>query len=388
LSDLTDEVCALSLERLGLDDRQVIQLVLAAAVSSDDEIQHDPLWPMLVGPSSGGKSAALSLIGATDALAVDDLTAASLLYGERDDEGEFHPAGVLPRVGDRGLIVVPDFSTLLAMSNRGGREQLFSYLRKVYDGELYREISTCPIPLHWKGRVTILAACTSAIDNYGAYGGELGTRFVYLRLAPPSDAEGKVARLRVARGTSRDTEIVQEAARRAIEQARLTLPSITVSDDLADLLDIGATVCAYGRTSVPRDGYRRDVVGLAETEEPFRVRNQLDALARCALALGMDAERIDALCCRVARDTMPQVRRDALQVLVDATTAVTSQDVARATSANWHVANRALEDLELANVVARDDPVAGDRQPQRWRVVDGSAEYIQRVFAKKPSRDV
>ena len=48
--DLTAPVCALAREHLGLDDEQLIQLVLAAPVSSQDDARYDPLWPMIVGP--------------------------------------------------------------------------------------------------------------------------------------------------------------------------------------------------------------------------------------------------------------------------------------------------------------------------------------------------
>jgi hypothetical protein len=159
---------------------------------------------------------------------------------------------------------------------------------------------------------------------------------------------------------------------------------------LEDLLDIAAAVCTFGRTSVPRDGYRRQVIGQAETEEPYRVKNQLDALARCALALGLDGPDAGALCCRVARDSMPKVRRDVLRALVEADGTPTTQDVAHAVTASWAVAHIALEDLELARVVTSEADqrfaTEGGRTPMRWSLRPEFECHISRVFGT--SRDV
>ena len=113
--------------------------ILAASTALDG----DPLWGMLIGPSSSGKTEA---IRALDGLAepVDELTAPALLSWTHGKQP--HPTGVLTRIGSRGLVTVGDFSTVLATSDRGGRDQLFALLRRVYDGQVTRDLGNAPVP--------------------------------------------------------------------------------------------------------------------------------------------------------------------------------------------------------------------------------------------------
>ncbi|MGH8902903.1 MAG: hypothetical protein ACRDYA_14855 [Egibacteraceae bacterium] len=71
---------------------------------------------------------------------------------------------------------------MLATSDRGGRDQLFALLRRVYDGSATRDLGNAPSPLRWQGRMTFLAACTPAIDHYSSHADALGPRLLYWRL--------------------------------------------------------------------------------------------------------------------------------------------------------------------------------------------------------------
>jgi hypothetical protein len=370
---MPDNLYKLAQKHLGIDDVQAIQLVLTAAVSVYDDL--DPLWIMPVGPPSAGKSTLLRLTGALSHEVMDDPTLAGLL--SRDASGV--ETGVLPRIGKRGLIVIPDFSTVLAGSNKGARDSLFAHLRRVHDGSTSRD--THGGRMQWEGRVVIIAAVTSAIDNYTAYQAELGPRFVYLR-SPDHDVETKIARLRDSRSQIRELAEIQQSTRRLVDRASLAISGVTVNDKLLGIADMAALICAYGRTSVPRDGYRRDVVGVAETEEPFRLRNQMMAIVRGGLALGLDDDAISALVCRVARDSIPQGRRRVLEALArfngdEPTTA----QIARAEAMDWNVANRALEDLQLSHMVALVPSLMEDEaKHKKWVISDTFKSLFPFVF--------
>ena len=247
-------------------------------------------------------------------------TAAGLLYGIKDPKTKtWRRAGVLPdRVGEGGAACGSSRTSRRSLRARtaGQRDSVYAHLRTVYDGWMTRAHSRCPIPLEWHGRVVILGVCTSAIDNFSAYGGELGTRLLYVRLKPASQSEKRFG-LRESRDKRREMKAIQEVVRLTVEEAALRLPTIVVSDSLAQAIDEGAIVASYGRVSVPRDGYRRHVTGLAEVEEPYRLRNQLTALARCSLALGLTDSEVAGLVSRIARDSMAQVRRDAIRAVLD-----------------------------------------------------------------------
>jgi hypothetical protein len=150
-----------------LDDVGPVCFALAVAVSS--YLDGPPLWGMLVGAPSGGKSEALSIVDKVAKERVDGVTMPGVLSSLRNNRtGLSKPVGTLKRIGARGLLSISDFSTVLSDSQRGRRDDLFAILRRVYDGRVQRDLGNEEKPLIWEGRVTILVACTSSIDNYAS----------------------------------------------------------------------------------------------------------------------------------------------------------------------------------------------------------------------------
>jgi hypothetical protein len=368
-SGLVGELLELLAHYVHLDDPGHVWFALAVAVSA--ALDGDPLWGMLIGPSSSGKTEA---IRALDGLAepVDELTAPALLswtHGRKP-----RPTGVLTRLGERGLVTVGDFSTVLATSDRGGRDQLFALLRRVYDGQVTRDLGNAPLPLRWRGRLTLLAACTPAIDNYASHADQLGPRWLYYRLAAGSShakrATSRKARLRAGQ-LAGYRQAAAELTRAIVTAARQQAGQVRLSEQAAERLDDLAIVCCFGRAVVPRNAYgRREIEGLAIVEEPPRLVAQLLLLARGLLALGLPEPAAVGLCRRAALDSMPAVRRGLLTVLADLDE-VTVSEAARRVGCHRHVARMALEELAAIGLAAcpdidDDDPEDLEDPPGRW----------------------
>jgi hypothetical protein len=374
-----------------LDDPGHVWFALAVAVSA--ALDGDPLWGMLIGPSSSGKTEA---VRALDGLAepVDELTAPALLSWTHGKQPR--PTGVLTRIGERGLVTVGDFSTVLATSDRGGRDQLFALLRRAYDGAVTRDLGNAPAPLRWTGRLTLLAACTPAIDNYQSHADQLGPRWLYYRL-PAGSAQAKRATSRKARQRAGQLAHARAQAAqltaRLVAAARTTAATVHLPEQAAGQLDDVAIVACYGRAVVPRNPYgRRDVEGLAVVEEPPRLVAQLVLLAKGLLALGLPAPAAVALCRRAALDSVPAVRRRLLAALADAGE-LTASEAARHIGCHRHVARMALEELGaigLAACPALDD---GDPDPDEpggpftahpWRLA-GPDQALVRAVLQAPA---
>ena len=378
-----------------LDDPGHVWFALAVAASA--ALDGDPLWGMLIGPSSSGKTEA---IRALDTLAepIDEITAPALLSWTHGRKPQ--PTGVLTRIGDRGLVTVGDFSTVLATSDRGGRDQLFALLRRVYDGQVTRDLGNAPVPLRWRGRLTLLAACTPAIDNYASHADQLGPRWLYYRLAAASSAgkraTSRKARLRAGQLASSRRQAA-ELTGRLVAAAHRKAASVQLSAAAAEHLDDLAIVCCYGRAVVPRNAYgRREIEGLAIVEEPPRLVAQLVLLARGLLALGLAEPAAVALCRRAALDSMPAVRRGLLQVLADAEE-VTVSEAARRVGCHRHVARVALEELAAIGLAAcpgldedpDDDPELGGRWVAHpWRLAGPDQRLVRAVLAAPPWHEV
>jgi hypothetical protein len=328
-----------------LSDHGHVVFALAVAVSSD--LDGEPLWGMLVGPPSGGKSEAVKALDEIADEHVDDITGPALLSWMPGKNPK--PAGILTRIPSRAFVTISDFSTVLATSDRGGRDTLFALLRRAYDGHVVREVGNSPRPLKWEGRLTLLAAVTPAIDNFSSHTDALGPRWLYCRL-PETDNAHKKATVRKRRKIDGLAELQAEARRRAsalVRAARRAVPEVELDDEMYDQLEDAAMLTCLGRAAVPRHAYgKREIDGIPVIEEPARVTGQIVSLAKSLLALGVPRGQALALAGKCALDTVPQAR---LQILRDLAQAdrLTVSEVRRRTGLNRHVARRALEDMEV-----------------------------------------
>jgi 5S rRNA maturation endonuclease (ribonuclease M5) len=373
-----------------LDDPGHVWFSLAVAISGFAELDPfmgDPLWGMLVGPSSSGKTETARALGNL-AGHVDDLTASALMSWTKGKNPR--PTGVLYRIGDRGVVTIGDFSTVLAMSNKGGRDLLFALLRRAYDGHVTRDLGTAPEQLRWHGRLTILACCTPIIDEYATHADSLGPRWLYYRLAAREAAGkramGQAARIPAAEGRTRAAELAERLVAQAVDRAR----EVAVSEQLHQVLVDIAIVCCYGRASVPRSGYgARDITGLASVEEPPRLVKQLHQLAHALLALGAGEQQALELCRRAALDSIPQARRRVLEELAEGGP-LTVSDLARRLACDRKVARFALEELAGAGVLSwpdsyDDDGDGENRFASRTWALDGpEAPLFKRVLRGQP----
>lgn len=376
-----------------LPDPWHVCCVLATAATRD--LDDEPVWLLLVAPPSGGKTEIIRMLDGTADARINEVTAAGLLSWRKQGKITV-PAGVLTRIGDHGLLTFGDLSCLLATSDRGGRDQVFALLRRVYDGEASRDIAnpggTGDI-LMWKGRATVVAAVTSAIDHFSAHADALGPRWLFYRI----EDRGTVGK-RAAAGRARVPDLAgkrataSRLAAKTIRAAQERLPHVVLTDPLYEAVEDAALVTCWGRAAVPRHGYgRREIDGIPIIEEPPRLVRQLLGLARGLLALGLTADLAAHLARRVALDSMPSARYAVLSVLAASTKPMSTTKVASLAEVDRSVARRNLEELECVRVVAatrrgKEDEeyeVEVDRRPCMWSLDGGDGQIIADVFTTR-----
>lgn len=362
------------------DDSHVL-VVLAAAVTAEDD-SAEPVWVLVVAAPSSGKTETVRVLDDVAVEHLDEVTVAGLLSWTKQGKVPKR-TGILAKV-THGLVTFGDLSTLLATSDKGGRDQVFALLRRIYDGAVTRNVgapsgATADGALEWKGRLTIVGAVTGAIDSYSAHADQLGARWLYVRL-PDRDTGGKRRASKLARkgGLGRSRTAASDLALEVVAAARGRLVGVELSDTVQDAIEDASLVCCWGRAAVPRNGYgRREIDGPATIEEPMRVIRQLGTLARGLLALGTDDEDTMSLCRRVALDSMPATRRAVLAVMArPSQNARTTVAAARDARLDRGVTRRCLEELEVIGVVHGDrhgDEPEGDEPDRRacfWTLVD------------------
>jgi hypothetical protein len=370
-----------------IDDPGHIWFALAVAVSGH-AFTGEPLWGMLVGPSSSGKTETARALGAV-AGHIDDLTASALMSWTKGKNPR--PTGVLYRIGDHGVVTIGDFSTVLAASNKGAKDQLFAMLRRAYDGHVTRDLGTHPEQLRWNGRLTILACCTPIIDEYTSHADSLGPRWLYYRMTPRSldgmRAMTESARIPADEGRAKAADLAEHIVNAAVERSKTIRLDQTLTSILSDL----AIVACYGRASVPRSSFgRREITGEASREEPARLFKQLAQLVRALLSLGATVAHALQIARRCALDSIPQTRRKALELLATGLEMAVSE-IAREIGCDRKVARFALEELAAAGVLswpesydAEEDSSHDQWAPRSWKLNGLAAPLITRVLTGQP----
>ena len=373
------------------DDFGHVAFACAVAVSAGDTT-GDPLWGQVVGSPSSGKTETIRALDDVTDDRVDELTAAALLSWGRAKVPK--PTGVLTRVPNPALLTVGDFSTVLATSDRGGRDQLFALLRRVYDGAVTRDLGNAPGPLRWEGRLTVLSAVTPAIDDYSTHTDALGPRWLYLRMPDIPRAARRAAAGRHAGDLTERRRQARQLALGAVRHPRAALEGMVLTDDTLRTIGDAAIVVAAARGSVPRDGYgRRDVIAMPTVEEPHRLVGQLQMLARSLLALGLTVTEAEHLTVRAALDTIPRSRLAVLKVLATGEV-LTIGGLAERAGLNRKVARFAVEDLRetqltccpVEDTSAVDDVADLGNVRRDWQLTEYLGEIAVEVLAAQRER--
>jgi hypothetical protein len=165
------EVEAVLLRHYFQPDLQAARAFYAAIAAHG--LTGQPVWPMLVGPPGSMKTELLSgMEPLKGVILVDQITAQTFISGHIVEKGDdLVPAGLLGRIGTSGMIVYPDFSTILAMKAEA-KASILADMRRIYDGHIRKEFGTANNlkTREWRGRITFAVAATPAVDShYGIF---------------------------------------------------------------------------------------------------------------------------------------------------------------------------------------------------------------------------
>jgi hypothetical protein len=236
---------------------------------------------MLVAPPGSMKTELLNgLTGLPNVHFVDQLTPQTFLSGQIPDPERPTKvsASLLHRIGAEGVMVVPDFSTMLSGAS-DKRASIFSDMRRIYDGQLRKEFGTSESDAdrEWKGRLTIIVAVTPEIDKYSAVFQSLGERFVMIRW-PRS---GGIATALSA--MNQDNKEAKRELNAAVTNLMMSLPAIQPEIPKPQQIEIAymAELTVIARTAVSRSGYgKKEITDMPEPESATRFAQQLAQLAK------------------------------------------------------------------------------------------------------------
>jgi hypothetical protein len=255
-------------------DLEALRAIFAVCHSQYEK--DEPVWLFVIGASSSGKTAiAINCVSALGNVQVmGDMTAKALLTGTKD--GVEH--SILNQVGS-GILAFKDFTTIISQRDEDKRV-IAAQLREVYDGSFRRQ--TGQRDASWSGKITVIAACTPAIERAWGLSRELGERFLQVRWNSPSDPLETARKARQQKGKEKEIATrMRYLTQKFFGNADFVgTADPDFPDELSDRVDHLATCVARLRAHVIRDSHgKRDIIEASTFEEPPRLAKSLSTIA-------------------------------------------------------------------------------------------------------------
>jgi hypothetical protein len=346
-----DELLTVFKNWLYLPDTGIVTVTMAAVAANLAD--GDPVWPLLIGPPSSGKTEVLdSLLDLPHVYSAGVLTEAALLSGVAKRERTSDASGGLLRaMGAFGFIIAKDFTSVLSMP-RESRTPLLAALREVHDGAWTRHVGTDGgRSISWQGKCALLGGCTPVIDQHHAVTAAMGERFLLYRI--PEVEPVKQAR-EALKHVGHENEM-RRALRAAVKQffTGFAPPAWSLEDSISLRLSNLAALAAKCRSAVERDNYRREIDLIPDSERPARLVIALSRLYNAMLALGVKEAERWRLVFKIAFDSMPALRQRIFHYLHKQDVPMSTNDVSVGIQHPANTTRRALEDLEAHGIVTR-----------------------------------
>lgn len=276
------------------EDRNMNKIALATMIANRRRLSS-PIWLLIIGASSSGKSQLLRPLSLSDPKFIyrmDDLTENALLSGRNPNPDN----SLLHKIGKLGMLVISDLTVLFSKSSET-RNTILAQFRMVFDGEMVKYSGSGSGKNKsddddgykvdysvWKGFVGILAGSTPTVYRHFEEVAEMGERFIYYRMKDYD--EHKALKIAMNRKLNEAKKIDAQIAgyyREYIKGIFEKLNKMEVPDISSQHKERIADIAIFAeslRTPVFYDKYEKDVTRIPVTAFPMRVALQLLSLAR------------------------------------------------------------------------------------------------------------
>src|SRR6516225_8133571 len=353
-------------------DTDVIDAVACTAAA--ERLAGDPLWLLVISGPGNTKTESVSSLSGAGAHVTSTISSEGALLSATSRKGRAKGAtgGLLRKIGDHGLLVIKDVTSILS-ADRNTRAGVLAALREIYDGRWERNVGTDGgMSLTWTGRIAVVGAVTTAWDAAHAVISVMGDRFVSIR------SNSTVGRSKAGRQAIKNTgsETIMRAEIAAAGGGLIgciaTDQTWQIDDNEIERLIKAADIVTYARTAVERD-FRGDIIDSHAPEMPTRFAKQLAQMVRGGLALGMSRGTALQLALRCARDSIPQLR---LEILLELASNPRSRviDVVRNIAKPYRTIRRELEGLHILGLLRCDEEQSDTNESKtvwRYSLADG-----------------
>lgn len=356
-------------------DLDALDAVLAAAAVRS--IDGDPVWLLVISGAGNAKTETVAtLAGLTRTFITSTITSEGALLSATPakETGPKATGGLLRRLGDNGLLVLKDFTTILSMS-RDSRAAVLAALREIYDGKWERNVGTDGgRSISWEGRLVLVGAVTSAYDAAHSVIAAMGDRFALVRMDSADPDGRRSSGMQALANVGKEVLMRKELSACITELFEHQRPAESVGDDvMSELLDI-ADLVTLSRTAVERD-FQGNILDAHAPEAPTRFAKQLAQIMRGAAAIGASTDDALRTALRVARDTIPPSRLAAL-LAVQQHPGSTAPQLAGYAQKPQRSMYRALDELEALRLISKEASTYSIRGTLAEQVLKAIADVI------------
>ena len=235
-------------EFIVLKDHHTLDVLLATIIGNM-LIDRDPIWLMLVAPSSGGKTTLLSpIVDIKSVYFIDDLTEKTLLSGYKVGGKD----NSLLRTIGTGIMAFSDFTSILS-KNPVSRGEILSQLKLVYDRKVTKYTGTGKV--NWEGKIGFIGAATADIYYHLESGRSMGERFIYYWMNVPTDREIAMKQSETNISAKEMTNVMKDYYREYFEGVREWLtqhgvPELRITEEQKERVRLASMFCVAGKATV------------------------------------------------------------------------------------------------------------------------------------------
>lgn len=365
-----------------IEDDMILDIICAVTIAT--KLKCDPIWLLIIGGSSSGKSELIGTLGKVPFVhQISSMTENTFLSSMRTSDGK--EASLLHRIGVNGMITMKDYTSILSMRSEK-RELIVSQMREIYDGKLDKEAGNGN-PQHWEGKINWIGAVTDSVYLKEDESAGMGRRTINY-IMPQQDRKVTTRR---ARSNNSDiglkrTELqfaFAEYIMETINKMEGTLPDI--DDELAEELVNLADFTTLSRTPTDRN-FRGELILVPDAEMPMRVFHMFQTLAKVLLFMKGKLQREEkGILYKLAFDSIPKQRMLTLRILAKHKS-VTTKGAAQELRYPTETMRMWLENVNVLGICERKQ--AGIATPDIWTMNPEFREIMLKYGDIQPDNDI
>lgn len=347
-----------------LEDRGIVRVITATMIGN--QLKTDPIWLMIVGSSSGGKTEILMRFAKVQknnkdiCAIISDVSGAGFLSGQRGHEQD----AVLERVDKKGgMLFFKDFTSIIS-KRKEDRAVILGQMREIYDGEFVRNLGNGK--KEWKGKIGVIGASTGVIYSALHEMGAMGERLVMYQIEQP-DRTGVMDFIweQEDAGVNGREEMdiaTQSYVENVFEYIKTNNTAVKLPNNIRKNLSEVADFCTLARSPVLRN-FRGDmIVEVPEPEMPMRTAKQLINLAKAFMVMNAYDKKEECLTdtdvnilYKIAFDSIPNTYRDVLRVLTQYFYGGTLVAISNTMGMPTETIKYRLQDLEARKIIEKKE---------------------------------